>query len=572
VQIAGAVTALNGAINTFNNARKLGTKKTPDVLYTVTFDSKGGSAVQPIDMGEGDTIFPRPADPTWSGSTDITVAEVIAAVIENGVAGAYEVKSEKSFAGWITEDGKVWNFNTDKVTKNITLSAIWGPAALDSVYDNAGDFITWFQDELYPHIENHLDRKFVIAIDKDEVFSEPKEVRGDFTIIGMGGEKKISTTDNEGKIFHVKVTGSLTLGKDVTLQGGENKWGSVVEVTGDSTTTAALTMLDGSKITGQQSSGEGTTIGRAAAVNLGEHSRFVMEGGEISGNNNIHRYKTMGSGAVYVAGAAQGNARFIMRGGVIKNNNGVWSDIVVRREAGQISLSGNATIEGGLWLEISGDRIPRRYGVTIDKDWSGTANLVLTSSMADSWTYHGTSASPSRIVGRWNEPYTSGYNASADLSSDSAFATQITKFALKLKKAVTDDSLAIQELETLDDLTGYKIGTTGILEQTTASDVNRTSLQTAITSANEAKDSAVVAENGDDLFTNEFWVTQDDMDTLIEAIEAAQTAYELEITTQTALDNARAALIAARNTFNQAKQAGIKPVPGGGDEEDDDDD
>jgi uncharacterized repeat protein (TIGR02543 family) len=68
--------------------------------YTVTFNSKGGSDVQPVTkLKYGDKVT-KPSDPT---------------------------KSDSEFAGWFKEETLTneWNFTTDTVTRNITLYANW---------------------------------------------------------------------------------------------------------------------------------------------------------------------------------------------------------------------------------------------------------------------------------------------------------------------------------------------------------------------------------------------------------------------------------------------------------------
>ena len=65
---------------------------------TMSFDSDGGSAVEPqMALIRGYTAI-EPEDPTKTGAT---------------------------FLGWFTEDGKHWNFTHDRVTGNITLKARW---------------------------------------------------------------------------------------------------------------------------------------------------------------------------------------------------------------------------------------------------------------------------------------------------------------------------------------------------------------------------------------------------------------------------------------------------------------
>jgi uncharacterized repeat protein (TIGR02543 family) len=67
--------------------------------YTVTFESNGGSAVDPVTVESGGKLT-KPTDPTMEG---------------------------KTFVGWYKEADLTnpWNFDTDTVSANITLYAKW---------------------------------------------------------------------------------------------------------------------------------------------------------------------------------------------------------------------------------------------------------------------------------------------------------------------------------------------------------------------------------------------------------------------------------------------------------------
>jgi uncharacterized repeat protein (TIGR02543 family) len=95
-----AVTALSTAITSGNASITLTATWTQNV-YTVTFNSNGGTPVPSSKtVPHGETIK-EPERPSYSG---------------------YE------FVGWFKPDGIKWNFDKDTVTNNITLSAMWnGP-------------------------------------------------------------------------------------------------------------------------------------------------------------------------------------------------------------------------------------------------------------------------------------------------------------------------------------------------------------------------------------------------------------------------------------------------------------
>lgn len=75
----------------------------PQQMFTVTFDSQGGSEVKSQQVPSGGKAT-KPADPT---------------------------KADASFGGWYTgtDYAKAWNFDTDAVTSDMTLYAQWNTAS-----------------------------------------------------------------------------------------------------------------------------------------------------------------------------------------------------------------------------------------------------------------------------------------------------------------------------------------------------------------------------------------------------------------------------------------------------------
>ena len=68
--------------------------------YTVTFNSDGGTSVADVTVEEGEKVS-KPNDPT-----------------KNTLESNYE------FSGWFYGD-REWNFETDEVNENVTLTAKW---------------------------------------------------------------------------------------------------------------------------------------------------------------------------------------------------------------------------------------------------------------------------------------------------------------------------------------------------------------------------------------------------------------------------------------------------------------
>ena len=83
-----------------------------------------------------------------------------------------------------------------------------------------------------------------------------------------------------------------------------------------------------------------------------------------------------------------------------------------------------------------------------------------------------------------------------------------------------------------------------------------TPLEDAIEAAEAAKESIVVSEDGADVPTGAYWVTQADIDALDAAIAKAEAAKET-VEIQQGVDNAVAELEAVIATFNDTKQEAI---------------
>lgn len=164
---------------------------TPDTIYTLSFNSNGGSMVTALEIKEGETAT-QPSDPTrtnfdfegwytdstltnpFSFSTKITADTLLHAKWESTVieytitfdsnsgtsVSTQTIEEDKlatkptdptrtdySFGGWYTDSdfSTAWSFSSDKVTEDITLYAKWNPVILHTtegyLYDGYGDSI-----------------------------------------------------------------------------------------------------------------------------------------------------------------------------------------------------------------------------------------------------------------------------------------------------------------------------------------------------------------------------------------------------------------------------------------------
>lgn len=138
------------------------------VLFTVTFDSRGGSDVEMQYAAPGDRIS-QPADPEYEGCR---------------------------FEGWYTEEAAIhcWNFGTEVVTANITLYAKW----LDfrNVYS-----VTYNLQDGNPEIRQYVERD-------SKTIPPADPIRNDFY---FGGWYLEESCNNLWNFSMYLITGDITL-------------------------------------------------------------------------------------------------------------------------------------------------------------------------------------------------------------------------------------------------------------------------------------------------------------------------------------------------------------------------
>jgi fibronectin type 3 domain-containing protein len=195
-------------------------------------------------------------------------------------------------------------------------------------------------------------------------------------LTGGGSEKTVGLSSN-GSLFTVKSGVTLVLDANVTLTGRSSNSDSLIEVDSG----GALTMKDGSKITGNTSptggggvyvSGAftmdgGTISGNTApsgyvggGVVIASPGAFTMNGGTISGN-------TAGGGGGIGSGFSAGARTFIMNGGAISNNISTSSGGGIYIGSGTFTLN-SGTISNNTAASSGG-------GVFVDGEYSGSLTL-----------------------------------------------------------------------------------------------------------------------------------------------------------------------------------------------------
>ncbi|MCL2382032.1 MAG: InlB B-repeat-containing protein [Treponema sp.] len=258
------------------------------VMYTVTFDTGvGGSDVMPQQVAEGHTVT-LPAEPTRAFTAG-------AGLWSDAVPSLY------IFGGW-QYDGEAWDFATDTVSGEMTLTVVWTAPAPIAAYD---------MDAVVAYVNTNPGTLFLL-IDED-VETDPHTLTvGEgalrLSIIGLDETREIRLSAN-GAMFTVNQGVTLTLGENVTLvgrseggNGDENNDSALVLITG-----GTMYMNEGSSVTGNHN-----TANFGGGVNVDAGGRLVLDGGTISDNT------TAGTGGG-VNNAAT-DSIFEMRGGTISGN------------------------------------------------------------------------------------------------------------------------------------------------------------------------------------------------------------------------------------------------------------
>jgi hypothetical protein len=173
----------------------------------------------------------------------------------------------------VTYGGKTVTFTVTVVLRNLTLRE-----RLDMV-NGTGTIVVNADDTLEP---------YTIPAGKT------------ITLKGDDTEHTIQLTGN-GSLFTVAQGASLILDENIILKGHGENTASLINVAGN------LTLKKGAKISGNT---KNLSAGSGGGVYVAGNSSFLMEGGEISGNNAQYS-----GGGVYVSGGS-----FILKAGVISGN------------------------------------------------------------------------------------------------------------------------------------------------------------------------------------------------------------------------------------------------------------
>ena len=174
----------------YQQAGRVGLVLTP-TTHTVTFEENGGTSVPDKTVNHGDTVD-KPDDPTKDGHT---------------------------FAGWYEDElfEKPWNFNTDTVTRDMTLYAKWTPNKPGPELPSGGVSSDGNMDNAYRVLFNDGATTLYIVTDLsagDKLTKPEDPVKDGYTFAGWHKD----TACTQPWDFNDGITGDMTLYAKWTAQ------------------------------------------------------------------------------------------------------------------------------------------------------------------------------------------------------------------------------------------------------------------------------------------------------------------------------------------------------------------
>ena len=336
------------------------------ITFTVTFDSDGGSTIPGQVVNKGKEAE-EPLVPPTKGLEGLYLGEVTA---DDVIC---------TFDGWFAPDSETEFDFTTKITGDITLTARWIDPNISPI-DIESQTGTGIIAKAIRYINNNADTYTLLINDDVDLSSQSFSTANvKLTIIGIGSEREIRLSSN-GRMFTIGSlirTGiELTLGNNITLvgrsvdgNGNQNNTNSVVRLQDN----ASFTMLSGSKITGNTSTG---TDGSAAAVDVSSGVFTMKSGSSITGNTATFTNPGY-PGIKVVSGLYHGGDEdtvFNIEGGCITGNTALTGDVSIN---GKMILSENAAI-GSLTIfsRTDSDFSSRHNPLTIAPGWTGTVQVL----------------------------------------------------------------------------------------------------------------------------------------------------------------------------------------------------
>jgi len=248
-------------------------------------------------------------------------------------SGTPTTTSGFDFDGWYTDSNTLWNPGMPVIGAT-TLNAGW-TGAID-VFGQTGDNDV---ERAIEYVKNHVGAHTLFVCAGASIDTGPQTINTadfDLTIQGHNG-RGIIQLSGSGSLFTISdSTASLTLGKNITLQGVSGSTSSLVSVSN-----GTFTMKDGSKITGHETGATGTVS--VSAV-------FIMEGGEVSGNTaNVGGGVAVGYGGNFIMSGTARVADNTASGSIGGYGGGVYLTY-----NGKFTMSDSAEVSGNKASEYGG--------------------------------------------------------------------------------------------------------------------------------------------------------------------------------------------------------------------------
>jgi hypothetical protein len=410
-EVDNAVTALDGAVSTFNAAKKDGTKT-------------GGEDDTRATLIAGEAVSALAADTsaivTFTGATGLSLAAADFAVDNGGTVTEVSVSADIAM---VTVSFEVNTFpeatkayivsiaSSSPTIKGSATVAITQEAFVDGGFDTLSGLaerLAWLSNNAVSGGDYTIELKADEAIAPAALSYSGKTVT--VTLKGDSAERTVSL-GSAGSLFTVDSGVTLTLDNNVTLHGRSDNTASLVQVNSGGT----LAMKGNAKITGNTAI---STIGGGVTVNDGS---FTMSGSAtVSGNRTFGSNSAVGgvwvgngstftmNGNASVSGnttdsdSGNGGGVYVMGSGTtftmsdtasVSGNTARVSGGVCVSSGGSFTMSGSASVSGNTATSDGGGGGVYVQGVYQSDGSGGTIPLLGSFTIKDSATVSGNTAS-----------------------------------------------------------------------------------------------------------------------------------------------------------------------------------
>lgn len=370
------VTVKDGAVEAVGAGSAVVTAATPDGAFKddciikveaseflITFETNGGSAIDPQVVKKGDKIE-KPADPTREGGLEAGLYEGVV----DPDAGAF------TFVGWFAdpECTKPFSFNVAP-TEDVTIYAKWESSVKPPIdlsgytptdATKAEDMI-WVAFDYISSLTLTSRTQFTVVVTESNNYENGGILccpNAEVLLVGRG-EPRTLAHNWAGSMFQC-MSGDLILGKNIVISGTYGAYSALLleQATSDNVP-GNIIMRDGSKVCNC------TGTGRGIIYNNEGSSTFTMEGGEICDNT-----LTVDAGKAYAGTMCANWGKFVIKGGKIHNNKVTTADkSICIGGAGSFPIMSR----GNAFEKVGGeiyDNVAEFTGVS--SDWAGQQLII----------------------------------------------------------------------------------------------------------------------------------------------------------------------------------------------------